>query len=102
MVIWPLYSLGSSANVLSPPGKLVTFMLATMRGSSRMGVSVVIWTNGNVDSFMYTHEPSSSEAAAKWLIASGSVHPWMAAHVPSVVHWEKHVLTVYEDVTLSK
>ena len=102
MVIWPLYSLGSSARVLSPAGKLVTFMLATMRGSSRMGVSVVIWTKGSVDSFMYTHDPSSSVAASKWLMADGSVHPLTAAHVPSVEHCEKQVLTVKDDVTLSK
>ena len=35
-------------------------------------------------------------------MADGSVHPLMAAHVPSVVHWEKQVLTVNDDVTLSK
>ena len=52
MVIWPSYSLGVSPKVLKPLGRLVTFMLATMRGSSRMGVSVVIWTKGKFDSFM--------------------------------------------------
>jgi hypothetical protein len=51
---------------------------------------------------MYTHDPSSSVAASKWLMALGSVHPWTAAHVPSVVHWEKQVLMANDDVTLSR
>ena len=47
------------------------------------------------------HDPSSSVAASKWLMAAGSVHPLMAAHVPSVVHCEKHVLMVNDEVTFS-